>query len=248
MRLAKRRTAQARTDVGPLLLHAEDRVMTPWIREHQCWEPAEAAWLRGILQPGQTVVDVGANVGYFTVLMSKAVGRSGRVVAVEPESGNLRLLRANLKRNGCGNVRVIPAAAWQAEGRLALRRSPMNFGDHQTHPGGSDVPCIALDSVLDHADVVKVDTQGADHYVLAGLARTLAGCPRLVVLVEFWMDSMFERSVSAEDVLALYRALDRPVGLLEPGGGVRWTTDDVILEAARSVPDHWVNLVLGPRG
>jgi FkbM family methyltransferase len=235
------------TDVGPLALHADDRVMTPFISEHHHWEPDEAAWLRSVLAPGQTVVDVGANVGYFTVLMSHAVGPEGTVVAVEPEEGNLALLDANLRRNGCENVRVVRAAAWDRAGTLALRRSAVNAGDHQVHPaGGGDVPCVALDDVLEGAavDVVKIDTQGADHYVVLGLARTLRASPRARLLIEFWMDSMFERSVSAEDVLVIYRALGRPIGLLQAGGHVRWVDDHEVLATAHAAQDHWVNLVL----
>ncbi len=67
-------------------------------------EADEGEWLRGMLAPGQRVVDVGANVGYFTVLMSRLVGPRGSVVAVEPDRDNLRLLRLNLWLNRCHNV------------------------------------------------------------------------------------------------------------------------------------------------
>ena len=236
------------TDVGPLLLHADDRVMTPFIREHGRWEPDEAAWLRQVLRPGATMVDVGANVGYFTVLASQAVGERGRVIAIEPESANLRLLKRNVRAHRCRNVQIIRAAAWESSTTLSLRRNPDNAGDHQTHPGegGEPVRAIALDDVLDGpVDVIKVDTQGADHYVIAGLERTLATNPQARLLVEFWLDAMAERSLSGVDVLARYRALGRPIGLLEQPDG--HATDEQILAAARERPDHWVNLVIRTR-
>ena len=198
-----------RTDVGELLLHAGDEVMTPIIQATGRWEEDEVRWMRGLLRPGQTVVDCGANVGYFSVLAAAAVGSEGHVVAFEPERANLRLLRHNLWRNGADNVRVVPAAAADRRGAMALRWNASNRGDHQVHPdaGPSDV------------------------------------------LVEFWLDSMEERGVSPADVLTGYRALGRPIGLLEAGGSVVPASDDDIMAAAMAMqPYRWVNIVLGARG
>jgi FkbM family methyltransferase len=244
----------AETDVGTLALHAHDRVMTPIISESGRWEEDEAAWLRNVLAPGQTVIDCGANVGYFSLLLARAVGPSGAVVAVEPERANLRLLRHNLWRNSCDNVRVIAAAAGEAHGVVALRHNPLNTGDHQVHAQGSGsdvlVPCVALDELLGGVTVavVKVDTQGHDYLAIAGMRELLERSPGAQLLVEFWLDSMIERDISADDVLASYRALGRPIGLLGSGGMVEPATDaEIIATAAASVPDHWVNIVIGPR-
>jgi FkbM family methyltransferase len=246
----RRRAVRAETDVGTLLLHADDRVMTPFIRSHGWWEREEAEWLRSVVRPGDVMVDCGANVGYFTLLGSRLVGPQGRVVALEPEPRNLALLRRNVRRHRLDNVAIVAAAAWNEPARLALRRNDLNAGDHQVRPeaGEEMVEAVALDDVLDgRADVVKIDTQGADHYVIAGLRRTLDANPGAQLLVEFWMDGMYERNLSAADVLAIYRELGRPIGLLEEGGRVVPASDEQVLETARSRPDHWVNLVLGPR-
>jgi FkbM family methyltransferase len=244
----------AETDVGSLLLHAHDRVMTPLIRRDGHWEQDEGKWLRETLRRGDTFVDCGANVGYFSLLGSQVVGSEGSVVAVEPEAGNLRLLRGNLWLNGCDNVWVVPAAAADGRGMVALRRSATNWGDHQIHPEASAddvlVPCLPLDEVLDglRVDAVKIDTQGADHLVVAGLQRTFAANPHAPALIELWLDALVERGVRAADVLTDYRALGRPLGLLGPGGKVTPADDAAILSAAEAAQDHWVNLVLGPYG
>lgn len=242
------------TDVGALLLHAADEVMTPIIAATKTWEAAEGAWLRTVLAAGQTVVDVGANVGYFTVLAAKAVGPSGSVVAVEPERENLRLLRANVWRNGCDNVRIVAAAAAATRGLLALRRSPTNAGDHQVHDeAGADdalVAAVALDDILagEPVDVVKIDTQGADHLVVRGLRRTLAARPGAVVMVEFWLDGMDERGIDAGEVLHGYRALGRPIAVLDDDGVAEPATDAAVLHAAEASPGRFLNLVLGGAG
>ena len=244
-------TVDAATDVGPLLLHAGDEVITPAIVQEGRWEADEGAWLRATVRPGQTVIDCGANIGYFSVLASQLVGPRGNVIAVEPDRDNLTLLTHNLWRNGCENVRVVPAAAWRERGVLTLRRSPTNTGDHRTFaPGGEGlVPCVTLDEVLagQRVDVVKIDTQGSDHHVVEGLGAALRRDPGCVTLIEFWLEGMQERGVDPREVLAGYRALGRPLALLRDGGVVVPADDDTILATAAGWAGLWVNLVLGPR-
>jgi FkbM family methyltransferase len=75
------------------------------------YEPITIQWLANVLRPGMVVVDVGAHVGYFTMVMARGVGESGRVYSVEPASDNLRFLRSNIERNRAANVIVVPYAA-----------------------------------------------------------------------------------------------------------------------------------------
>ncbi len=245
-------TVSVETDVGPLLLHANDQVMTPAIRDTGHWEESEGVWLRGVIRPGHTVVDCGANVGYFTVLASKCVRPDGLVVAIEPDAANLKLLRANLWQNGCDNVWVVPAAAADRRALLALRRNAQNAGDHQVHdsPAEDDplVPSVRLDDLFKdlQVDVAKVDCQGADHLVVAGFAETLARSPGARVLVEFWLDGMAERGVDPREVLAGYRRLGRPLFRLAEDGVATEASDDEIIASAAGWEGRWVNLVLGP--
>ncbi len=240
---------EVETKIGPVLVHADDRVMSPFIREHREWEPDESAWLSGVLRPGMTMLDVGANIGYFSVLAAQLVGERGNVIAVEPEQRNLRVLRYNTWRYS--NVEIVPAAAWHARGMLELRFNADNAGDHQVHPvGAADgnvlVPALPLDEVLAdrQVDVIKIDTQGVDHHVIAGMEETLSRNPQAPLLVEFWLNSMDERGDRGDAVLAQYRTLGRPMGLLQPGGGVELVEDATILAAADAAPDRWVNLVI----
>jgi FkbM family methyltransferase len=184
------------TDAGPLLLHADDKVMTPLIQRDRLWEVPEGRFLRSVIRPGAIVLDVGANVGYMTLLSARAAGSDGMVVAVEPEQANVALLRANVWLNGVPNVRVLPMAAWSRRELLPLRFNTQNRGDHQVgmHAGGDGrasrlVPAAPLDELLGElvVDVVKIDTQGSDHEAIAGLSATLLRSPDSVVLAEFWL-------------------------------------------------------------
>lgn len=239
------------TVIGTVFVHAHDEVMTPFIRGHKTWEHDEAAWIERVLPHGGTMVDVGANLGFFARLAAQRVGPGGRVFAVEPEQRNLRLLRLNTWEYD--NVEIIAAAAWHERTVLQLRYNEANRGDHQVHQhvdaGATPAVALPLDELLGGVpvDVIKIDTQGADHHVLAGLRGTLAANPAAVVLVEFWLDAMDERQESAAAVLDGYRQFGRPISLLGAGGESTEQGDEQILAAADAAPGRFVNLVLGAR-
>ena len=238
------------TDVGPMFVHAEDRVMTPWMSERGDWEPAEARWLRSVIRPGHTVLDVGANVGYFSLLAAGLVGEAGAVISVEPERRNLALLRANLWRNRRPQVTVLPIAASARTGFLPLTLNELNRGDHQVGRADSAaetlVPSAALDDLLTHQtiDVIKVDTQGHDHEVIWGMGETIART-HPVIMCEFWLDGMGDRNVSADDVARIYEGSFR-LQLLDEDGIGRDVDASGLVSGAREAPGRFVNAVLRP--
>jgi hypothetical protein len=122
---------EAQTTVGPLLLPSADEVITPTLCRYGVWEPGETRFLRALVRPGDVFVDVGAHVGYFSLLAASRVGEEGAVIAVEPEPRNLRLLRANLARNGASRARVIPLAAYSHSVWMSLACDEHNRGGHR---------------------------------------------------------------------------------------------------------------------
>jgi len=242
-------TITATTDVGPLLLHADDKVMTPIIASRGGWEPEESAFLRRVLGPGMTFLDVGANVGYFSLMAAQIVGADGLVVAVEPEPRNLALLRANLWRGGADRTRVLPIAAHDRRDLLELRFNADNRGDHRvgaaTDAGGLLVPAARLDDVLGdlHVDVAKIDTQGSEGEVVAGMAGLLARNPAMVVLCEFWPEGLAERDEDPRSVLDGYARAGLRFGLLRDDGTTAPADADGVL-AAIPEASGFVNLTL----
>lgn len=239
------------TDVGPLFMHADDRVMTPFIRHHGVWEASEARFLRATLARGATLVDVGANVGYFSVLGSELVGPTGRVIAIEPEPRNVSLLKANLWRNGCDNTVILPIAAYRDRGFLPLSFNEDNRGDHQVARHGSVdllVPCARLDDLLAdiHVDFVKIDTQGVDHDVVEGLSGLIQS-DRVPIMCEFWLDGLEERGVDPLEVAGSYERLGFELALLEEAGTTRRASAAEVHAAAAAEPERFVNVVLEPR-
>lgn len=162
------------------------------------YAPMETALVRACLVPGDTFVDVGANLGYFALLGAACVGPAGRVLAVEPDPRMAAALRENLALNRAGQVRVVEAAAGEREGSALLAGYADRSGNWgastllRDRPGdGPSFPvrCASLDRLLDEAAIdrvalVKVDVEGAESQVLRGMAEGLRRGRYRRVLVE----------------------------------------------------------------
>jgi FkbM family methyltransferase len=144
------------------------------------------AFLAKTLHAGDNFVDVGANIGYHTILAAQRV-KSGRVVAVEPSERNRSALKANVFLNGLDNVAVIDRAAWSASGlRLSLHiRDSFNCGANSLLEGGAvecEVETICVDDIvrtleLERVDCVKIDVEGSELEVLRGMRAVLRASP-----------------------------------------------------------------------
>ena len=157
------------------------------------YEPEIGAVLKRYVKPGMAVVDIGANIGRLTMLMASLVEPSGRVIAVEPNPENIKLLEASRRVNGFDHVLVIQAAAGRRIALLALNVSYSN-GMTGELPSDSDaifasrpVPCFALDAILPSdrpINLVKIDTEGAELNALIGMSQTIAR-DRPIIVSEF---------------------------------------------------------------
>jgi FkbM family methyltransferase len=149
---------------------------------HGCWlgtyEREKRQEFERSLSPGDVLYDIGANVGFYTVLGASIVGSEGAVYAFEPMPRNLEFLRSHVSLNRFGNVRVIDAA-------VSDRAGTATFDDTQ-HPsmgslsagGALTVRTVRIDDLVAAGElrpptVVKIDVEGAEELVLAGAAETL---------------------------------------------------------------------------
>jgi len=140
-------------------------------------------------------VDVGANIGKYTIKVARQVGDNGRVISIEPESYNFEMLKANIKLNKLSNVTPLNVACWNKNEKLRLYLSPsyVSTGDHSLkNPVSMDfveVSALKLDDILkhleiDHVDFIKIDAEGADGEVLEGAEKTIARNPYLKIVFE----------------------------------------------------------------
>ena len=161
----------------------------------ECYEP-ELEYLRSLLCPGATFVDVGANLGIYTLVASRIVGPSGRVIACEPSVQSFPLLQRNITLNSLTNVTAFPVALSEKAGRVPLYHagscsSGNSLGYHPSFPGSFEtVLAESLDDVLQRipagrVDVIKMDVQGAEELVLRGAQKTLAS-KNPAIIFEFY--------------------------------------------------------------
>ena len=208
--------------------------------------------------PGMAVVDIGANIGYFTMLLASLVEPSGLVVAVEPNPENIRLLEASRRVNGFDQVLVIQAAAGRQTGLLALNVSISN-GMTTELPSDVDaifasrpVPCFALDGILPRdrrIDLVKIDTEGAELNALIGLSGTIDR-DHPVIVSEFSPGMLPGISrCSGPEYLGFLIAKGYRIGVIERDGSETGFGDDVdgVMNAyARSGVDH-IDIITTPK-
>lgn len=160
------------------------------------WEPNNSVAIERILRKGDVFVDVGANIGYDTLLGSKCVGLNGRVVAIEPSPAIFGQLKSNVELNSMANVRLVQAAASDEEGEMMLYGGDIgNQGRTSSiqHEGLLElgmVPMRPLNVILSEEErqstrLIKIDIEGGETKVLRHLLGTLDLYPRdLNLLIE----------------------------------------------------------------
>jgi FkbM family methyltransferase len=151
-------------------------------------EAGPTAKLGDLIEPGSAAIDVGANIGYFSLRFGRWVGAGGRVIAIEPEVRNVESLRRRVERAGlAGTVECIQAVAAEQPGELRLAVNPTHPGDHQIAAEGEPVRAVTLNGLIEGetrpVSLIKIDVQGAESMVLAG-ARAVLEKDRPALFVE----------------------------------------------------------------
>jgi FkbM family methyltransferase len=136
---------------------------------------------------GSVVFDLGANVGYYTLLVSVLAGPEGRVFAVEPLPRNLRFLREHVRLNRAANVTVLDAAVSDRSGTAWFEESDSMSRGHIDSRGTIAVRTVALDDLVESGelprpDLLKIDIEGAEYLALQGFRRTLLAAHPVIFL------------------------------------------------------------------
>ncbi len=164
------------------------------------YEPGCVCALREHLSEGSVCVDVGANLGYFSILMSQIVGKRGRIIAFEPMPDTVQILRENIAVNRLENVIVIEAAASDKSGSVQLlsgaservTKTASMVGYRLEGPARTTLArSLRLDDYFAGStrfpDLIKIDVEGAELIVLKGARETIArSSPTLIVEIHGW--------------------------------------------------------------
>lgn len=245
-----------------LYVHDErDRHVSERLRREGIWEPYETDLLRRILKPSAIMIDVGANIGYYTVLAASLVGVDGHVYAFEPEPDNFNLLEKNCAHNSLSNVSLARAALSDRQGKGQIYLNDSNLGDHQVYDDGAgrlsrEIELLSgsayLKPFVQRVDVIKVDTQGAEYQVLKGLQALIAdSLPALHMIVEFWPAGLRRAGSSGDQLLDLLLSFKLDMQLIDHLGHslIRCTEQD-LRDWIRDVDaddsnEGFINLLLG---
>ncbi|HEY4127212.1 MAG TPA: FkbM family methyltransferase [Gammaproteobacteria bacterium] len=194
------------------------------------FEPCETKLLDEQLQEGDVVLDIGANIGYYTLLAARKVGAKGRVYAFEPDPMNFSLLKQNIELNGYTNVELVNKAVGETSADLKLYLSDVNTGDHRTYESEGSrraitIPCTSIDDYFRGSvckiTFIKMDIQGFECRAMRGMRETLGNCTAVKLTTEFWPYGLVRAGDSPEEL----------IGLLEQNGFKLYDID----EATRSV-------------
>jgi FkbM family methyltransferase len=216
-----------RCEVGgvELLADAADAAVTPGLLSGR-YEVHLSTVFEKYCTSGMTVVDVGANLGYYSLLASRLVGPSGRVVALEPNSENCRLLLSSLRLNDITNVQLLPVAADTATGwayystHVGSNGGLIEDGELLSHPG-TIVPTFRLDELVEGpVGFLKMDVEGAEGRVVRGATRIIER-DRPIVTTEL-KDEMLRRvsGTTVAEYLGYFEKLGYTPSLLEKATGV----------------------------
>lgn len=246
-----------------MYLHAEgDAMISARIQQDKHWELYETQLTLQHLQAGDVYVDVGANIGYYSLLAAKKVGSSGKVIAYEPNPKNFALLQANIALNHLPNVQVFPLALYDKDEQGQLYLSADNYGDHRVYAASEsrhshDITLVHgdehLSTLTSRMDFLKIDTQGAEFFVVNGLHDMIMhNRQHLRMIVEFCPYGIHNSGADGLALLALldatgmqYHIIDHQQQCLIPAQSYH-LSDWIKQMAAEPLNEGFINLLVTP--
>ena len=173
-------------------------------------EPFLTKWLQENVEEGKVIYDIGANIGYYTLILSKLVGKAGRIFAIEPEPANLGMIEINMLMNHCKNITLLPFAAGDKEGICNMYRS---FGRDtitllpntwHKNTGTFSAQMRTLDNIAKgfrSPDIIRMDIEGGELAALRGASALLANKHNLVLIIEMHFYLLMEKTIELLNIL-----------------------------------------------
>jgi len=167
------------------------------LAKYGVWEEDETRYVQNKIVKGEYALDIGANIGYFTLLFASLVGDQGRVFSFEPEPSNFKILQKNISVNNYQNVMAENVAVTNFDGRVDLYLSEKAAGWHRIYSSklasknNIPVKAIKLDNYFKDINIsekisfIKIDVEGSEFGVLKGMASLLQECKNLQIILEF---------------------------------------------------------------
>ncbi len=174
-------------------------ILLDFVAHGKEYEPFTTKIVKDIVKPGMTCLDIGASLGYFTLQLSRQVGREGKIIAIEPTCHQFPFLVENINTNKATNVEALNIAAWDKNEKKLM---PINSGTQ------FEADCKPLDEVLEakgikEVDFIKMDIDGSEPWALRGLERTIERSKNLKMIIEFYPKYLEMAGSSEKEFLSL---------------------------------------------
>jgi FkbM family methyltransferase len=199
------------------------------------YERSETALFQSLCRPGMTVLDIGANVGYYTALAIKGTARLGRIISLEPDPDSFRYLQQTVAANGGTNVTCVNCAAAEQAGESLLFVSRHNRGDSRLYSNDLATHSVVVRTVIvdellnelgiSEVDLIKIDVQGYESRVFSGMQNILRNSPSITVLSEFWPQGLRSAGSDPEEFLCFLEEQDLRLYQLNHAGSLIRLTD-----------------------
>jgi len=173
------------------------------------YEPFETETIKDIVKKGDIVMDIGANIGYYTLLLARFVGDKGKVIAFEPDSDNFVLLKKNVEINGYKNVILVQKAVSNKTEKIKLYLHKNDKKQHSIYDSSNsrksiEVESIRADNYIDEkVDFIKIDIEGAEGEAVLGMDDLLKKNEKIKIITEFSPCSLEKSSVGPKEFLEL---------------------------------------------
>lgn len=174
------------------------------------FEPQEMELVKQQINLGDTVLDIGANIGYYTLIFAKLVGEHGKVFAFEPDPNNFALLKKNIEINGYSNVVLVPKGVSNENKRAKLYLCEQNKGMHRVYNSvfcndSIDIDLVRLDDYFPHEKInfIKIDIEGAEYHAIQGMQNLLNRNRDVKLLTEFSPAASLENGIDSSDYVKI---------------------------------------------
>lgn len=212
------------------------------------FEETETQTILSFVKEDTVMLDIGANMGFYSIRVGQKAS-AGKIIAFEPDPGNFATLQKNLALNNLTNVTTYNAALSDKKDTMRLYKHPFNVGDYRLYNDGDfseyvDVPTLQLDDIVnERVDLIKIDVQGFEYFVLKGGTSLLTNY-RPIVISEFWPRGLRNSGASPAEYLTMMNGLGYSVSRIDEENRrvVEVSYESLVTESEKNT-NRYMNLI-----
>lgn len=179
-------------------------------------DQVEIKLLKQLIKPGDYILDIGANIGFYAKLLAEFTTSKGRVFCFEPDSTNFKYLTKNVK--GIKNITLFNKAVSDKDDTLKVYKSKLLNVDHRTYPVNNydsieEISSVKIDDliankIIPKVDIIKIDIQGYELTAFKGMEQLLSSSTDLKIVAEYWPHGFKRAGTSAVEFFDFFHSLN----------------------------------------